>query len=154
MRSSPWDRFTPGRRHERQPAGKIDRESRLISAPPRAIYGAFVNPAALAQWLPPKGMTAEIFAFEPRAGGAFRMALSHEAAGQRRKTEDNRDVVEGRFPDLVEAKHRVGGHLPVRHPSFAGEMTMTWRIPAPVAGRRESGGAGAKLHARRSPALS
>jgi len=54
---------------------RTDRASRLIKASPRAVYRAFVDPAAVAKWLPPKGMTAEIFAFEPRAGGAFRMAL-------------------------------------------------------------------------------
>jgi uncharacterized protein YndB with AHSA1/START domain len=138
-----------------KPASRNDRASRLINAPPRAIYGAFVNPAALAPWLPPKGMTAEIFAFEPRAGGAFRMALTHDAAGRRGKTEGNKDVLQGRFVELVEDE-RIVWAVTFRSddPSFASEMTMTWRIPAPVAGRRGSGGAEAKLHTRRSPALS
>jgi len=112
---------------------RTDQASRLINAPPRAIYRAFVDAVALAKWLPPRGMTAEIFAFEPRPGGAFRMALTYEAAGQRGKTEDNRDVVEGRFVELVEGERIVWAvTFKSDDPSFAGEMKMTWSFaPAP-----------------------
>ncbi|WP_028035740.1 SRPBCC family protein [Chelativorans sp. J32] len=112
---------------------RTDSAARFIKAPPHVLYRAFVNADALAQWLPPLGMTAEIFAFQPRAGGALRMALNYEADGQRGKTEDNKDVVEGRFVELVENERIVWAvTFKSDDPSFAGEMKMTWSFaPAP-----------------------
>ncbi|MDZ5696808.1 SRPBCC family protein [Chelativorans sp. M5D2P16] len=118
---------------------RTDRASRLIKVPPHAVHRAFMDPAALARWLPPTGMAAEISAFEPRAGGAFRMALTYEnpAPSLRGKTTESTDVVEGRFLELVE-NERIVQAVTFRSddPAFAGEMRMTWSL-APVPGGTE-----------------
>lgn len=59
---------------------RTDRAERLIKASPSSIYAALVNPDAVAVWLPPEGMKGQVLAFEPRVGGAFRMALIYEAS--------------------------------------------------------------------------
>ncbi|WP_274426863.1 SRPBCC family protein [Chelativorans sp. YIM 93263] len=112
---------------------RTDRASLLIKASPRATYRAFVSPDALVEWLPPTGMKGEIFAFEPRAGGAFRIALIYEAPDPSRagKTSDDTDIVEGRFVELVENERIVQAiTFEADDPAFAGEMTMTWSLIA------------------------
>ena len=115
-------------------AGKrVDSASRLIKAAPRRIYQAYLDPHALSAWLPPAGMTARIDAFEPRAGGAYRMALTydqpdHAAPG---KTSQHADVVRGRFLELVPDERIVQlVEFESKDPAFAGEMEMTWLLTA------------------------
>jgi uncharacterized protein YndB with AHSA1/START domain len=84
-------------------ASRVDAASRLIEAAPVAIYRAFVDPAALVQWLPPRGMTGRIEIFDPREGGEYRLVLTYERRDEsaRGKTTDDADVVRGRFLELV-----------------------------------------------------
>jgi uncharacterized protein YndB with AHSA1/START domain len=49
--------------------------SRIIKAPRRTLYQAFVDPQALVAWLPPQGMTGHVHAFDARQGGTYRMFL-------------------------------------------------------------------------------
>lgn len=113
---------------------RTDRASRLIGAPPGAVYRAFVDPEALARWLPPEGMTGEILAFDPCAGGGYRMALTFTGAGHvPGKTTENGDVVEARFVELVPDRRIIQtAEFKSDDPAFAGAMTMTWTFdPAP-----------------------
>lgn len=115
--------------------GRTDSATRFIAASADVIYRAFVDPAAWPRWLPPEGMTGEIYEFDARPGGVYRMALTyrgdHPNAG---KTSDDTDVVEGRFAELV-PNHRVVQIVTFQSddPAFAGEMRMTWSI-SPKAG--------------------
>jgi len=81
--------------------GRTDSARRFIAASADVIYRAFVDPKAWPQWLPPDGMTGQIYEFDARPGGTYRMALTyrrdHPNAG---KTSEDTDVVEGRFVDL------------------------------------------------------
>ncbi len=111
---------------------RIDTASKIIAASPEAIYQAFVDREALLAWLPPEGMTGEILAFEPRAGGAFRMALRYPEADRGKTTEDT-DVVDAEFAELIPGK-RVVQLVKFRSddPAFAGTMRMVWDLePAP-----------------------
>ena len=113
---------------------RTDRASRIIKASPRTIYCAFVDPAALSAWLPPPGMTAKVHAFEPRAGGSYRMTLSYDDATTRGKTAANEDVVEGTFLELAPDERVVQRvEFASDDPAFAGAMTMTWSLrPVPA----------------------
>ncbi|MHB8603717.1 MAG: SRPBCC domain-containing protein [Thermoplasmatota archaeon] len=51
------------------------RLKRHIKAKPEKIYDAFLDPDALAAWLPPHGMVARTHSLEPRVGGKFRMSF-------------------------------------------------------------------------------
>lgn len=55
---------------------RIDAASRVIKASPQTIYQAYIDPNALAVWLPPKGMTARVYAYDPREGGAYHFVLT------------------------------------------------------------------------------
>ena len=54
---------------------------RVLRAPPERIYRAFLEPLALAKWLPPRGFTAEVHAMDARVGGGFRMSFHNFGSG-------------------------------------------------------------------------
>src|SRR5207253_1362137 len=37
---------------------------------------AFLDPDAMAKWMPPNGYTAHVYKFEPKVGGLYRMSFS------------------------------------------------------------------------------
>ena len=111
--------------------GRTDRASRLIKAPPDAIYRAFINPEALASWLPPAGMTGHIELFEPRPGGRYRMTLTYDAPDPETvgKSSEHADTVEGEFVRLAPDREIVqSAEFESDDPAFAGVMTMTWAL--------------------------
>ena len=115
---------------------RTDSATRVIAAPPEAIYRAFLDPEAWVKWLPPEGMTGRIYKFEPRPGGNYRMALTHRKVDWATpgKTSEGTDIVMGRFLELVPDEQVV--HLVTFEsddPIFAGEMKMRWHL-SPVPG--------------------
>ena len=110
---------------------RTDSATRVIAAPPKAIYRAFLDPVAWVMCLPPEGMTGRIYQFEPRPGGSYRMALTYRKVdpATRGKTLEGTDMVLGRFLELVPDKQVV--HLVIFDSDdaiFAGEMKMTWHL--------------------------
>ena len=80
------------------------RVSRVIAASPDAVYAALLDPAAVARWKVPDGMSSEVHHWDPRAGGRFRVSLTYNAiAGEAGggKTSGNTDTYSGRFVELV-----------------------------------------------------
>lgn len=113
------------------PGKRTDQASRIIRASAADIYRAFVDPKALAVWLPPTGMTAKILTFDARPGGRYRMVLTYDAPedSPHGKTSDGTDVVEARFLELVENERVVQAvDFQSDDPAFAGTMTMTWSL--------------------------
>jgi uncharacterized protein YndB with AHSA1/START domain len=115
---------------------RIDRASRVIAAPPAAVYGALLDRAALEAWLPPAGMRGRIERWDPRPGGGFRMVLTYlDPAGSPGKTSDASDVVDVGFADLVPSERVVQRAVfEAGDPSYAGTMTMAWQLTAAGAG--------------------
>lgn len=111
---------------------RTDRARRVIAAPPDTVYAALVDRAALEAWLPPDGMRGRIDQWDPRPGGGFRMALTYlHPTGEPGKTTDATDVVDVDFADLMPPELVVHRAVFVADdPSYAGTMTMTWRIVA------------------------
>ena len=107
---------------------RVDRAFRLIRASPSAIYQAFASADALASWLPPKGMTGKVLAFDFREGGSYRMRLSYNdkehAAG---KTSEHSDEVVVRLLK-IDANRRIEQAVTfvAQSPEFAGEMRIVW----------------------------
>jgi uncharacterized protein YndB with AHSA1/START domain len=115
---------------------RADTASRIIDAPPEAIYRAFVERDALLAWLPPDGMSGEMLEFEPRPGGAFRMALHYSAPGHG-KTTDDTDVVDSEFAELVPNQRVVQlVRFKSDDPAFAGTMRMVWDLEPAESGTR------------------
>ncbi|WMX34356.1 SRPBCC family protein [Aeromonas caviae] len=54
---------------------------RVLKAPPMRVYRAFIEPDALAKWLPPHGFTCRVEHLEARVGGTFSMSFTHFASG-------------------------------------------------------------------------
>ena len=50
--------------------------TRVIKAPRERIYQAFLDPDALAKWIPPHGFTGKVHKMEAKVGGAYRMSFS------------------------------------------------------------------------------
>ena len=113
-------------------AARIDQASRLIGAAPATIYRAFESAEALESWLPPKGMSGKVLAFDFREGGAYRMRLTyegtHEVPG---KSAEHADDVEVRIVKLV-SNERIEQAVVFDSPdpAFAGTMKMTWLFKA------------------------
>ena len=54
---------------------------RVLAAPAERIYRAFLDPAALAKWLPPDGFTATVHELDARVGGRYRMGFTNLSSG-------------------------------------------------------------------------
>jgi uncharacterized protein YndB with AHSA1/START domain len=51
------------------------RLQRVFKAPPEKVFAAFVDPDALAKWLPPDGFVGKVHSMDARVGGRFRMSF-------------------------------------------------------------------------------
>jgi uncharacterized protein YndB with AHSA1/START domain len=60
----------------KSPTSSSIRLVRTIKAPPERIYQAFLDPDAMAKWLPPHGFTGHVHHIEPKVGGTYRMSFS------------------------------------------------------------------------------
>ena len=108
--------------------------SRVIKASPRAVYRAFLDPDALATWLPPDSMTGIVHSFDAREGGSFSLSLVYpdDHTETRGKTDAKTDTVNGRFVELLPDRKVVWKtRFDSPDPAFAGEMTLTVTL-APV----------------------
>ncbi|NPT34881.1 SRPBCC family protein [Paraburkholderia xenovorans] len=54
---------------------------RVLRAIPERVYRAFVEPDALAKWLPPYGFTCQVHHMEARVGGTFKMSFRNFGTG-------------------------------------------------------------------------
>lgn len=55
---------------------------RVLRAPPERIYRAFLDPDAMAKWLPPHGFTGKVHELDARVGGRYRMSFTNLTTGQ------------------------------------------------------------------------
>lgn len=117
---------------------RTDVASRVIAAPPPAVFAAMLDRDALMAWLPPKGMSARFERFDPRPGGSYRLVLSHaDASGAPGKTAPDSDVVEARYVEIVPERRVVQAVGFVSDdPAFDGTMSMTWELTAVPMGTR------------------
>lgn len=62
--------------------GNTVRLHRILRAPPARVFRAFVDPDAMAKWLPPHGFTGKIHAMDFRVGGHYRMSFTNFSTGR------------------------------------------------------------------------
>jgi uncharacterized protein YndB with AHSA1/START domain len=48
---------------------------RVLRAPAERVYRAFLDPGAMARWVPPHGYTGKIHHLQPEVGGTYKMSL-------------------------------------------------------------------------------
>jgi len=55
---------------------------RVLKAPPERVYRAFLDPDAMAKWLPPHGFTGKVQHLDARVGGTFHMTFTNFSTGK------------------------------------------------------------------------
>jgi len=90
---------------------------RMIAAKPEKIYRAFLEPDAIARWLPPNGFTCKVHQMDPKVGGSFKMSFTNFTTG---KT----TPFGGMYRELVPNEHlRYTDNFD--DPNLPGEMRVT-----------------------------
>ena len=54
---------------------------RVLRAPPERVYRAFIDPDALAKWLPPHGFVGKVHHLDARVGGTYAMSFKNLSTG-------------------------------------------------------------------------
>lgn len=55
---------------------------RVLRATPERIYRAFIDPDAMAKWLPPHGFTGKVHHLDAKVGGTFKMSFTNFSTGK------------------------------------------------------------------------
>jgi uncharacterized protein YndB with AHSA1/START domain len=62
-------------------SGNTIRLHRVLRGTPERVYRAFLDPAAMAKWLPPSGFTGKVHELDARVGGTHRMSFTNFGTG-------------------------------------------------------------------------
>lgn len=103
------------------PTGTV-RLHRVLRAPPERVYRAFLDPAAMAKWLPPYGFTCSVEHMEAKVGGTFRMAFTNFGSG-------NTHAFGGTYLELV-PNEKIRYSDTFDDPNLPGEMIATIALKA------------------------
>ena len=55
---------------------------RVLRAPPDRVYRAFLDPDAMAKWLPPNGFTGKVHHMDAKVGGSYKMSFTNFTTGR------------------------------------------------------------------------
>lgn len=100
--------------------------SQLVKAPRSAVYSALVDPAAVAKWRVPTGMSGHVHEFDAREGGSLRVSLTYEAPDNTGKSTAHTDSYHGHFVKIVPDQQVVEVvEFETDDPALRGAMTMT-----------------------------
>jgi uncharacterized protein YndB with AHSA1/START domain len=55
---------------------------RVVRAPAKRIYRAFLDPDAMAKWMPPHGFTGKVHNIDATVGGTYKMSFTNFSTGQ------------------------------------------------------------------------
>ncbi len=94
---------------------------RVFRAPPDRLYRAFLDPDAMAKWLPPHGFTGRVLSMDARVGGSYRMQFTNFSNGQSH-------AFGGEYLELIPGE-RIVHTDSFDDPNLPGEMrtTITFR---------------------------
>jgi uncharacterized protein YndB with AHSA1/START domain len=90
---------------------------RVIAAPPERVYRAFIDPDAMAKWLPPHGFTGRVLEMNAKVGGTYRMQFTNLSNGQVH-------AFGGKYLELVPNERIVNTDV-FDDPNLKGEMRTT-----------------------------
>jgi len=54
---------------------------RVFTSKPERVFKAFVDPDAMAKWLPPNGFTCKVHEMDARVGGRYKMSFTNFTTG-------------------------------------------------------------------------
>ncbi|WP_323717878.1 SRPBCC family protein [Paracoccus aminovorans] len=90
---------------------------RVIATRPEKLYRAFIEPDAVASWLPPYGFLCTVHELEAKVGGRHRMSFRNFTTG-------DSHAFGGTYLELVPGKRLVYTDR-FDDPNMPGEMTVT-----------------------------
>jgi uncharacterized protein YndB with AHSA1/START domain len=90
---------------------------RVFKAPADRIYRAFLDPDAMAKWLPPHGFTGKVHAMDARVGGRYKMSFRNHTTGSSHS-------FGGEYLELV-PNERIRHTDVFDDPNLPGTMTVT-----------------------------
>lgn len=90
---------------------------RIFKAKPERVFKAFIDPDAMAKWLPPNGFTGKVHEMDARVGGRYRMSFTNFSTG-------SSHAFGGEFLELVE-NERIRYTDKFEDPNMPGEMQTT-----------------------------
>ena len=90
---------------------------RVLRTPPDRLYRAFIDPAAMAKWLPPNGFTGTVYEMDARVDGRWCMSFTNFSSG-------NSHSFGGRYLELVPGE-RLRYTSAFDDPNLPGEMVTT-----------------------------
>ena len=90
---------------------------RVLRSKPERVYRAFLDPDAMAKWLPPYGFTCKVHHMDPRIGGTYRMSFTNFSTGQGHS-------FGGEYRELVPFE-RIQYTDQFEDPGLSGEMRTT-----------------------------
>jgi uncharacterized protein YndB with AHSA1/START domain len=90
---------------------------RVIRAPAERLYRAFLDPDAMAKWLPPHGFTGKVHEMDARVGGGYRMSFTNFGTGKSH-------FFGGQYVELT-PHERIRYTDRFEDPAMPGEMTVT-----------------------------
>jgi uncharacterized protein YndB with AHSA1/START domain len=90
---------------------------RVLRATPEKLYRAFLDPDAIAKWLPPNGFTGKVHHMDAKVGGTYQMSFTNFTTGHRHS-------FGGQFLELV-PQERIRHTHKFDDPSLPGEMETT-----------------------------
>lgn len=95
---------------------------RVFTAPPERIYRAFLDPDAMAKFLPPHGFTGRVLEMDARVGGIYRMQFTNFSSGQTH-------AFGGKYLELVPFERIVNTDV-FDDPNLPGQMITTITLKA------------------------
>ena len=95
---------------------------RVLATKPEKVYRAFLEPDALAKWLPPNGFLCTVHHHEAKTGGIYKMSFRNFTTGQSHS-------FGGKYVELVPNK-RLRYTDTFDDPSLPGEMQVTVTLEA------------------------
>ena len=99
---------------------------RVLRAPPDRVYRAFIDPDAMAKWLPPNGFTGKVHQMDAKVGGTYKMSFTNFNTGHAHS-------FGGRYVELVPGE-RLRYTNVFDDPNLKGEMTTTVTLKKSLAG--------------------
>ena len=90
---------------------------RVLRATPERIYRAFLDPDALAKWLPPNGFTGKVHQMDAQVGGGYKMSFTNFTSGSSHS-------FGGKYVEL-KPHERIRYTNQFDNPGLPGEMTTT-----------------------------
>lgn len=90
---------------------------RVLRATPEKVYRAFLEPDAMAKWLPPDGFTCKVQHMDAKVGGTYKMSFTNFTTGQTHS-------FGGKYVELV-PNQRIRYTDQFDDPNLPGEMTAT-----------------------------